>query len=241
MSALNNYRTEPLSPFYNKVKVRHSNEMYRLLAKHLPSNAKVLEVGPGHGHFANKMREVGLDYDAIEPSDYYRLNLQERKFSVTEEPVPPIKRDNEIYDLVYASMLIENLPSSYEAAEFANEAARVLKPNGVIALIFPNYLTWGRFFFDEHYTHSFETTPRRVAHLLNSQGFEVLQTEHTIGWFWIKGGLFKNILRHLMNISMYIVHTPLVRWMAEYSGFGEIHWKVSKTFFESIVMLARKK
>lgn len=241
MSALANYRSEPLSSWYNKVKIHYTDSMYALLCDYLKPNAKILEVGPGHGHFAKRIRDAGLEYDAIEPSNYFRQALQDHGFDITEEPVPPIRRDSEVYDLVYASMLIENLPSSHEAGEFACESARVLKKGGIFCLVFPNYLTWGRFFFEEHYTHSFVTMPRRITHLLTSQGFEVVRIENTLGWFWAKGSLGKNVLRHMVNIMMWPLHTAAARWTLEYIGLGEFHWKVRKTLFEAVVIIARKK
>jgi SAM-dependent methyltransferase len=240
MSALNNYRTDPLSPWYDKVKTKYTESMYGLLSEYLPADAKVLEVGPGHGHFARRMRDAGLAYDAIEPSDPFREELEKQGFMVTKRKVPPIERDNDTYDLVHASMLIENLPTSHEAGEFACEAARVLKNGGILSLVFPNYLTWGSFFFDEHYTHSFETTPLRITHLLTTQGFKVERIEHTLGWFWVKGSVAKNITRHLVNIGMWPLHTAMARWTFEYLGLGQLHWKVRKTLFEAIVTIARK-
>lgn len=241
MSSLTNYRTEPLSPLYNKIKLRYTKNIYMLLREYLQPEAMILEIGPGHGHFARYTRGVGHSYDAIEPSDYFRKALLRQGIQVTAEAIPPVQRDSDRYDLVHASMLIENLPSSYEAGEFACEVSRVLKPYGLFCLIFPNYLTWGRFFFDEHYTHSFETTPRRVSHLLTSQGFEILRIEHTLGWFWVKESIFKNIIRHISNVGMWFFHLSAVRWTFEYLGLSELHWKVRKTFFEAIIVVARKK
>ncbi|MCD6185848.1 MAG: methyltransferase domain-containing protein [Deltaproteobacteria bacterium] len=241
MTALANYRSEPLSPWFDRVKTRYTDIMFTLLGDYLMPKAKILEVGPGYGHFAKRICEAGLEYDAIEPSNYFRCALQEQGYNITKAPVPPIRRGSEIYDLVYAAMLIENLPSSHEAGEFACEVARVLKKGGVLCLVFPNYLTWGKFFFDEHYTHSFVTTPRRISHLLTSQGFDIVRMENALGWFWVEESLGKNVLRHLVNIMMWPIHTAAVRWTLEYIGLGELHWKVRKTLFDAVVVIARKK
>ena len=99
-------------------------------------------------------------------------------------------------------------------------------------------MTWGRFFFDEHYTHSFVTTPRRVSHLLECQGFNVVLTERVLGWYWVRGSVLKNITRHGANVGAWLLRTPPVYWLAEYCGLGRVHWKISKTFFEAVVMVA---
>ena len=137
-------------------------------------------------------------------------------------------------------MVLENLPTHDAAGDLICEVERVLRPGGCLALIFPNYLTWGSFFFDEHYTHSFVTTPRRVRHLLHSQGLTVVGEEHVLGWFWAEGGAGKNALRHLVNVAMWPLHRSGVRWLCQYAGLGELHWKVRKTLFEAVVMIARK-
>ena len=239
-TAVNNYRTDPLTDRYDLVKTRHSDDMLKLLSDYLPASARVLEIGPGHGHFAQAARDAGLDYEGIEPSDFFREQLLANGFSVSDDVVPPIASQDSAYDLVYGSMFIENLPTSREAGDFAFEAFRVMKPNGVIALIFPNYLTWGAFFFDEHYTHSFVTTAKRVEHLLASQGFKIERTNHVLGWYWVEENLWRNIVRHAANITMWAVHSALARWVFTSLGLKEFHWKLRKTLFEAIIMIAQK-
>lgn len=241
MSALNNYKADSSSPWYDRVKSRHSLQMLELLRPLLPENGKILEVGPGHGHFARAANAAGLHYEAIEPSDCFREKLIEQGFAVSGAAVPPIPHEDASIDLVYASMLIENLPTSYEAAEFVLESSRVLNQGGILLLIFPNYLTWRQFFFDEHYTHSFVTTPRRISHLLATQGFRIERQEHVLGWFWVNGSAPKNIIRHITNVIMRILNTSTAYWVFKYLGLGELHWKVQKTFFEAVVVVARKK
>ena len=238
LSHLSRYETDPHTGWYDRVKTRHTQAMVDLLSPFLGEAARVLEIGPGHGHFAREIRSRGHHYDAVEPSDGFRSALEADGFDVTAEPVPPIHRPSETYDLVYASMLLENLPTSYEAAYFVREAHRVLRPGGQMVLVFPDFMTWGRFFFDEHYTHSFVTTPRRVAHLLGTQGFRVLRQEPVLGWFWVRNTPLRAMVRHLANVAMWPMHTRLAYWCFTYAGLGELHWKVRKTFFEAVVSVA---
>lgn len=239
-SHLRNYRTEPLSGWYDRIKTGHSQKVLRLLERHLSGPVRVLEIGPGHGHFARAARAAGWTYDAIEPSDSFRTGLLGQGIEVTDEITPPVRRPDQTYELVYASMIIENLPSHDAVGDLVAEVERVLRPGGCLVLIYPNYLTWGSFFFDEHYTHSYVTTPRRVAHLLHSQGFSVVAHQHVLGWFWAEGGLGKNTLRHAVNLAVWPLRLGLVRWLCHYTGLGELHWKVRKTLFEAVVTIARK-
>jgi SAM-dependent methyltransferase len=238
--ALRNYRTDPLTERYDRVKKKHSAEMLELLSPLLADQARILEVGPGHGHFAKAALNAGFQYDGIEPSDFFRKALVENGIETTAEVVPPIARGDQEFDLVYGSMFIENLPSSREAGEFASEAYRVLKPNGALVLIYPNYLTWGAFFFDEHYTHSFETTAKRIEHLLRSQGFVIDQVEYVLGWQWVRGSLSRNIVRHFVNSLMWVMHANATYWLFKYLGLAEFHWKIKKTFFEAVITIARR-
>ena len=125
---LRGYRSDPLSQRYDRVKANHSEKMSRLLAPYLPESPQVLEIGPGWGHFARAMAATNARYDAVEPSDFFRERLTRQGFDVSAEAVPPIPRASAQYDLVHASMLIENLPTVGEAAAFVGDAARVLKP-----------------------------------------------------------------------------------------------------------------
>jgi SAM-dependent methyltransferase len=237
---LANYRSEPLSAQYDAVRVRHSRALLGLLSPYLPDAANVLEVGPGHGHFLRAAIAAGMTVDAIEPSVDFRSKLSASGFEASAEEVPPIRRPDGTYDLVNASMVVENLPTSREAGDFACEAYRVLKPGGIISLIFPDYMTWGSFFFDEHYTHSFVTTEERVRHLLVCQGFEVIRAEHVLGWYWVEDSPLRALLRHACNSLMWPFHTRFAYWMMRYAGLRKLHWKIRKTLFEAIVIIARR-
>lgn len=239
-SPLANYRTEPLSARYDQVRIRHSEALVNLLSTHLPDEASVLEVGAGHGHFLRAAAAAGMITDGIEPSDDFRSKLRDSGIDVSSEEVPPINRADQSYDLVNASMVLENLPTSREAGEFACEAYRVLKPGGIISLIFPDYMAWGRFFFDEHYTHSFVTTEERVRHLLTCQGFELIRAEHVLGWYWVENTPLRVVTRHVCNILMWPLHTRFAYWLMRYAGLRSLHWKIRKTLFEAIVLVARR-
>ena len=235
---LRSYKTEPLSSWYDRVKSQHSRQLWALVSRQSPTTPRILEIGPGHGHFARQARSEGARYSCIEPADSFRERLMHEGFEVTDEIAPPLDRPSDLYDLVVASMVLENMPSTTEAAGLIAEMHRVLAPGGRICLIFPNYLTWGRFFFDEHYTHNYVTTPRRVRHLIESIGFSDVRIQLALGWFWVESNPIRNLSRWTVNVTMKPLHWRWTETLAGSLGLAELHWKLRKTFFESVVVLA---
>jgi SAM-dependent methyltransferase len=237
---LRNYAPHRATSRAAAVKRRHARKMWERIRAWLPESPRVLEIGPGHGAFAEALEGTGARYDAIEPSDALREELCAAGLTVTSEPVPPIDRPDRAYDLVYGAMLLENLPSMHEAGAFACEALRVLAPGGVLVLYSPDYVSWGSFFFDEHYTHSFVTSERRVRHLLETQGFEVARICRCLGWLTVRGNGFDAVLRVLVRAAMAPLALAPVRMLLSCLGLGELVWRLRKTFFVGIQVIARR-
>ncbi|MDA3917536.1 MAG: class I SAM-dependent methyltransferase [Deltaproteobacteria bacterium] len=240
MSKGNNYQLEKTSKFYLKNKTKFSKDLFSKIFTFLRKDDIIVEIGPGLGHFAKETRIHGLEYIGFEPSKVLREKLQKNNINVRDEFIPPIPLENDCCDLVYASMILEHLPTHTKASEFSLEIARVLKKGGHVCLIVPNYLTSKEFFFEMDYTHSFVTTKRRVTNLLRDAELQLVEVQHVIGWFWVKSGFFHHILRHLINTLMVPVHFGVTTWFFEYIGLETLLWKIRKTFFESLIIVAKK-
>lgn len=229
------------SGMYLRIKNKYSKDMLKHIMSFSKKGKVIMEVGPGLGHFALECVNAGLDYIGFEPNKYLREELLKKIINVIDAFVPPIPLEEKSCDIVYASMILEHLPTYNEASRFAFEISRVLREDGHLCLVVPNYLTSKEFFFEMDYTHSFVTTKRRVANLLDDNGITVVNVQHVIGWFWVKSGFFHHILRHLVNTIMVPVHFGFTTWLFEYLGQGNLLWKIRKTFFESLIIVAQKK
>lgn len=226
---------------YLKVKKKYSQNMLKHIMSFSKNGKVIAEVGPGLGHFASECKNRGLDYIGFEPSTLLRKELLKEDINVIDAFVPPIPLEEKKCDVIYASMILEHLPTYNEAAHFASEVARVLKDDGYVCLVVPNYLTCREFFFEMDYTHSFVTTKRRVRNLLHDNGIEVIDVQHVIGWFWVKSNILLNAMRHLINILMVSLHWRLTTWCAYYLGLETLLWKIRKSFFESLIIIGIKK
>ncbi|MBN1758525.1 MAG: methyltransferase domain-containing protein [Chitinispirillaceae bacterium] len=122
----------------------------------LQRGAKVMEIGTGFGvNLGVWIRRFGVDGYGVEPSDEEfdgTLPLARRLFSINSiEPNRLLNglgeslpfRDNS-FDIVFSTNVLEH---TQIPEQVIMEAVRVLKPDGVLQVIYPNYHS----FFEGHY------------------------------------------------------------------------------------------
>jgi SAM-dependent methyltransferase len=124
---------EPSGAF-NPAWQRHSAAY--VLCEHFLGPGRVLDLGCGTGHSYDRLaprESVGVD---IEPE---ALAGQERETVVADMRELPF--DDASFGSVIASHAVEHVP---DPERVVSEAARVLEPDGVAAIVTPNRLTFGR-------------------------------------------------------------------------------------------------
>jgi ubiquinone/menaquinone biosynthesis C-methylase UbiE len=145
----------------------------RHLARWIPDDAAVLDVGAGYCSFINNVkaaRRVAVDLYAdlekyaapgVETVRTSAINLQ-------------AFRDGE-FDVVFASNLLEHL-SRADIDAALGEFHRVLKAGGRLLLVQPNYRLRPGEYFDD-YTHLTPLSDRSLPDLLKASGYEVLEVQ----------------------------------------------------------------
>jgi len=89
--------------------------------------------------------------------------------------VPHLKEADESYDVIIASDLVEHLNDAREAQIFISEISRVLRKNGIVAILSPDCLSWKEDFFNCDFSHSYVTTVRRMILLFYNHNIETLK------------------------------------------------------------------
>ena len=142
---------------------KDSREDGKLLELVLPlaSSPKIVEIGPGIGHFAVHCKAHGIEYEAIEPNLSQAEFVESLGFKVHRVPVPPIPLPEDYCDVLFAAQVIEHMPNQRTAVEFVQEAIRVVRPGGWVVLTAPDISSWREFFWED-YTHNYPTSPRRM-------------------------------------------------------------------------------
>jgi len=144
---------------------------------------KILDVGCGTGKMVkffndNGFQSLGCDIydDALKSARKINKKNTIIKASATNLPFK-----NNSFDILTAISVIEHLTSK-EVEKFLNETKRVLKPNGSIFLVTPNYATpirllqGKKWFAYSDPTHINFYTPKRLSILLKKLGFSHTRT-----------------------------------------------------------------
>ncbi|TKJ29870.1 hypothetical protein CEE39_08715 [bacterium (candidate division B38) B3_B38] len=216
-----------------KRRARIEEFKFQRLKKYIPSGALMLEIGPGEGRFAELCRREGIRYFCIEPSPPLQKRLNEEGYPTIGGFVPPIAVKSQSIDVLYADQLLEHMPDFNAAAHFIAESRRVLKNDGHLVLIFPNYLKEKEFFFDIDYSHNFITTERRVEQMLFDCRFTPVDKVFSIG-------CTTGILRYLIKATTFFLGWGITAHIFRIFKAGDFLSRLRKNLFETIMVIARK-
>jgi len=98
-----------------------------------PDSGRILEIGAGTGWQARALQTQGFDVDTIDLSaSNYK---DDRVFPVVDYDGHNIPFDDNIFDVVFSSNVMEHIP---HLEEFQTEIHRVLKPGGIALHILPS-------------------------------------------------------------------------------------------------------
>ena len=141
------------------------------LARYVPPQARVLELGAGYCYFINNVpaaRRVAVDSSP----DVLQWKSPDVEAVVSDALDYLRGADGAQFDFILASNFFEHFEWP-QLNEMAGLLLRILKPGGRLAVIQPNFrLSAGRYFDD--YTHRAIFTDVSLADWLRSGGFEVI-------------------------------------------------------------------
>lgn len=138
----------------------------------------ILDVGCGSGQLVRFFNKKGLKAIGIDPID--EAVKMARKINqprtILKAPAGKLPFKDNSFDLITGISMVEHL-KPLEAKQFLKESMRILKPNGTIFLITPNFNSPLRLLLKEKWfgysdpTHISFFTPQSLSNLLRKQGF----------------------------------------------------------------------
>jgi SAM-dependent methyltransferase len=140
------------------------------LARWIPAEACVLEIGAGHCHWINSVRASRRLATDVWPDvcRYAGHGVEARVLDVARE-LPSLPSAS--FDVVLASNVLEHFEPD-TASRVVREVAGVLKAGGRFLIIQPNYRYAYRRYFDD-YTHRSVFSDVSLVNLLRSHGFRI--------------------------------------------------------------------
>ena len=146
------------------------------LERWIPTDADVIELGAGWCDFANQVRARSVT--AVDLEAVVETAAAPHVRAVVGDCTDLVGFADASYDVVFASNLLEHLERPQSDGLLA-EAARVLRPDGRLILMQPNFrLNPGRYFDD--FTHVSIFTDQSLTDYLASSGWRV---EHVAARF----------------------------------------------------------
>jgi SAM-dependent methyltransferase len=169
---------------------------YRFFAENLPVSRmpRILEIGPGHGEFAARLMAAGYgDYHVVEPNDRLRAKLEALGVkSARAYLIPELKEPDSAYDAIIVCDVFEHLNDTRDAQRFISEAARVLRPGGILFILSPDLMDWREDFYNCDFSHSNPTTVRRAHEMFINEGLATVAHLYSYSGFTGLAGLVLN-------------------------------------------------
>jgi hypothetical protein len=158
---------------------RWHGKLLKLALKDLPYEPKsVLEIGPGHGYFAEHCRDARFRYEFCDTSPAVLSKMNELGFhghlGLVQEVAPDLGR----YDMIWMSHVLEHSPTWLAAREMVSTCRDLLSEEGLVVVVGPDALSWRREFWNVDWSHGYPTTIRNVSQLFNDVGLKNVVARH---------------------------------------------------------------
>ena len=172
-----NYLERVPSSFGKKLLFAWHSRMLKITGiKPVDGHRRLLEFGPGHGWFAEVASSAGWQYQFEDISRPVALSMQEKGFTLASPD------EFNAFDVVWASHVLEHTNSPSDARRLIQEMKLRLRKGGLLVIVSPDFMSWGKHFFDVDATHGYPTTIRTVTQLMKDIGLEVVSARtHRLG------------------------------------------------------------
>ena len=203
-----------------KLLTRLNGNLLRFILRDFPEHdpISVLEIGPGKAYFYLATRQdPRVRYAACDRNGAFGRRFPDVEFSEAETPPLPHEQSGQRYDVIYAAYVIEHLNDGVHVSEFVNSCRRCLKPDGRLVLTCPNAMKQKFELWNMDYTHTYPTTKRNVAMLLQDAGFdtrEVLDIHGLLTFPHFETLWFRWALGALLSLYSYRLCQTLLGWLA---------------------------
>ena len=225
-----------------KRKIRNLMQVFRNLVPASDQSCTLLEIGSGRGEFAEIVRNNGMNYIGVEPSESLRKSLQDKGFTILPDPIPSVDTPDGSIDIIYSYDVLEHMENYSTILSFFNESKRILKPDGSIVVIAPNAVTLGHIFYMHEYQHNYFTNTERTVSLLNDAGFEVTNSRSFLTGFGLSKYKVLNVIdRMFAHTVLAFARSIFLEAIMKAILGGPMIFKIHKNLYDHFAVIAKVK
>lgn len=158
---------------------RWHGKLLKLALKDLKQAPKsVLEIGPGHGYFAEHCRDAGFTYKFCDTSPSVLSKMSELGFQGHLGLIQDVAPNLGKYDMIWLSHVLEHSPTWLAARDMVFTCRNLLSKEGFVVIVGPDALSWRREFWNVDWSHGYPTTIRNVSQILSDVGYKQISAKY---------------------------------------------------------------
>jgi len=138
----------------------------------------VLEIGPGHGYFAEHCRAAGFAYEFCDTSPAVYSKMNELGYCGHLGLIQDLATKLGKYDMIWMSHVLEHSPTWLAARDTVSTCQELLSDEGFVVVVGPDALSWRREFWNVDWSHGYPTTIRNVCQMYNDVGLKSIAACH---------------------------------------------------------------
>jgi len=152
--------------------------------------------------------------------------------------IPNLQEEDASYDCIVLTHVFEHLNDCNEAKKFISEVYRVLKSEGLVFIVCPDYINLGKDFYNIDFSHNYITTVRRVMELFLGEDLEIITYKYTYACF---EGLFGYLISRLVKLATFWTRGNCLEPCSNINSYIDIKaYKLRLTFSRNFSIIGRK-
>lgn len=148
---------------------------------------RVLEIGAGHGQFAEYVTSMGHEYNFVDLSPAVARDMHAKGFVGVCADVEDAPESMNEFDIVWLSHVLEHCETPSQATSLIRNAAKRCSRAGFIVVVSPDATSFKWEFFASDWSHGYPTFRRNVAQIMNEVGLNLYKSRFHRGgrFFWL--------------------------------------------------------
>lgn len=191
----------------------------------LKKGYRLLELGVGNGDFLTEFSKHGIKCFGVDREIFPKIdtNIKIKKVNLSKQKLP---FPSNSFDVVYHKSVIEHFYRD-EAEHIMKETYRVLKKNGKLIVLVPDWISQMENFFED-YTQVHPYDVLAIKDILKIFDFKKVESEK----FYQLPLLWKYpMLKHVARFFALFMPVPLARKLTDITG-----WKFFRWFSELMIL-----